>query len=329
MGRNTTLDNVKGIAILAVVFGHVLRGFRTAGLVTDSFFLRFIAAIVYGFHVQTFFIVAGFLTFKKASSLRFQFERQANLYYPYLLWSAVSWAMAYALSTKVNNPVGINDLITLPLVPIQHFWFILMLMIGTAILGFLRSRTALVIAFTSLLILGFFPVLNWYDAKNNLLFVLAGALLWTGRGLPRPHAGLGIAGFAALAAAAWLGMANGRSLSPPVWFLVQLGGCYAAYAGGCLLSRRAALSAIFGYLGRHSLAIYLVHVLTGAGARVVIQVLRPGTEPVIAIAVSLLCAVLLPLVFEWLAVRLNLARILGLRPLVRVESAKVGAIAPA
>jgi len=79
MSRNTTLDNAKGVAILAVVIGHVLRGFNAAGWIADSLPLKLTDAVLYGFHVQTFFLIAGFLTFPKAASARFQYERQINL----------------------------------------------------------------------------------------------------------------------------------------------------------------------------------------------------------------------------------------------------------
>lgn len=330
MQRNTTLDNAKGIAILAVVAGHVLRGFRQADLIPDSFALRFIDTLLYGFHVQSFFLIAGFLTFQKAASLKFQYQRQLNLYYPYLLWSAASWAIAYGLSAEVNNPVTVDALIYIPFVPIQHFWFIPMLMLGTAVLGLLRSRAMLMMACAALLIaLAFFPPLGWFDAERNLLFVLAGALIWTELGLPRPHRGLGIAGFAALAGTTWLETATAASVWPPVSFLVQLAGCYGVYVAACELSRREALGAILSYLGRHSFSIYLVHVIAGAGARVILQAVRPGIDPVIAVAISLICAVLLPLVFDWVAVRFNVARALGLRPLVTAERAAARAVAPA
>ena len=323
MSRNTTLDNAKGVAILAVVIGHVLRGFNAAGWIADSLPLKLTDAVLYGFHVQTFFLIAGFLTFPKAASARFQYERQINLYYPYLFWSVVSWAIAFALSDSVNRPVAARDLILIPVMPIQHFWFLLELMIATAVLALLRSTGMLLIAAAVLVVLWYVPVLNWFSLKYNLLFVLAGAMLRAGPGLPRPHVGLAIAAFAVLVGWAWLTTVQSLSISPLLLFPIQLGGCYACYVAADLMGRKEMLDAVFSYLGKHSLAIYLLHVFGGSGARIILGAALPGTDPILGTAIGLSCAILLPLAFEQIAVRLQFARLLGLRPLVALERREI------
>ncbi len=90
MNRLPALDNAKGIAIVAVVVFHVLRGFHSAGMIDGGIAARFADAFAYGFHVQTFFVIAGYLAWPRADKLVFQRDRQFSLYYAYLFWSIVS-----------------------------------------------------------------------------------------------------------------------------------------------------------------------------------------------------------------------------------------------
>ena len=61
MKRKYELDNLKGILIFLVVFGHLLLSFTHA----TSNLASKIVAYIYFFHMPLFLIVSGFLTHKK------------------------------------------------------------------------------------------------------------------------------------------------------------------------------------------------------------------------------------------------------------------------
>jgi fucose 4-O-acetylase-like acetyltransferase len=312
MTRLSDLDNAKGIAIAAVVIFHVLRGFQTAGLIGSNAALQFADALAYGFHVQMFFIIAGFLAFPRAGELSFQRDRQLSLYYPYLLWSAVSWAISYALASKVNSGVTIDDLLHIPFRPIEHFWFLLILMIGTALLAFLRNSIALAGAILVLTIIAIADVAHWYDIWTRLILILIGAWMRSGPGLP-PVSNLGgLAGACLLGTGCWLSLHASYPIAS-IWLLWStLGGCYACYVLAHRIVAWPGLYACMSYLGQHSMPIYLLHVCGGAGSRIILREIAPGLPVSLSFALSLVGAFAIPLIIYEVSRRLGLSRWLGL-----------------
>ncbi|WP_214624393.1 acyltransferase family protein [Sphingobium nicotianae] len=320
--RDHALDRAKGLAIFAVVLFHVTRGFVTAGLLPQTPGLRFADTLAYGWHVQTFLVIAGYLAFPRAALGRFQLRRQASLYYTYLLWSLITWLLLVPFASKVNTPLTWQDLFWIPVVPIQHFWFLLVLMAGTALLGLLRSGPLLLASAVLLLAIGHPSVFDDLGPANYSLqiyfhgvpFVLIGGWLSQSglRVVPAPWAALICA--AALALAAWGANHKGAELGPmDVPFM--LAGGYAVYVAAHYSARIPRLAAALDLLGRHSLAIYILHVIAGAGLRIILVKLAPGLNTGIAMLLSLGAAVIGPIVAELIARRLGLAVLLGLDPL--------------
>jgi fucose 4-O-acetylase-like acetyltransferase len=312
MPRDASLDIAKGIAILAVVVFHVTRGFVAADLIDNTPTLQFWDTVAYGFHIQTFFLIGAYLAWPKAGSLQFQIERQANLYYVYLFWSVSTWLVTYALNRYVNRPVTLDDLWTIPITPIAHFWFLLVLMIGTFLLMFLRSVAALLIGMAVLLGLQHVDVLMWYGVKDFSFLMLVGALLRAGPGLPKPRWYLGLAGFAVLVAYAWQ-RGSSLAVAPEFRLIAELGGCYACYVAAHAISLRPATGAVIGFLGRHSLAIYLLHVLGAAGARLIIHAIAPGLPVAITVTAAMVCGIVVPLAMERITAALGIDQLVGLR----------------
>ena len=320
--RDQALDRAKGLAILAVVLFHVTRGFVLAGLLPQTLGLQFADTFAYGWHVQTFLLIAGYLAYPRAQDGRFQLRRQASLYYTYLLWSAITWLLLMPFASQVNNPLGWQALAWMPLVPIQHFWFLLVLMVGTALLGALRS-TPLLLAVS---VLGFAlvhpfvlppPAMGDYSLRLYLhtvpFVLLGGALSQSGlRLVANPWAGLIC--IASLALVTWSATVTNVDITP-IDFPFMLAGAYAVYVAAHYAGRIAYLGEALDLLGRHSLAIYLMHVIAGAGIRIILARLVPGLPVGIAILMSLAAALVAPIVFELIVRRLGLSVLLGLDPL--------------
>jgi fucose 4-O-acetylase-like acetyltransferase len=320
--RDQGLDCTKGIAIFAVVLFHITRGFVSSGQIEPTMALRFADTFAYGFHVPVFFLIAGYLVFPKADDAQYQLRRQSWFYYGYLLWSLVTWVLTSGFSGAVNKPMGWHELLWIPVIPIQHFWFILVLMVGTALLGLLRTSTQLIAAIglfiaisygLQLGLVGPAPITSTYT--QSLPFILTGGWLRrSGMRLPvsLPAVLTALAGFTLAIAAATL---HESLLTSATAFPIILAGCYIAYAAGTYAMRSRWLGSILLMLGQHSYAIYILHVIAGAGSRILLARFLPWLDVSLAMLVSFLAALILPIIAERIARQMGLAALAGFDPL--------------
>ena len=76
------LDNLKGFTILLVVLGHCIQ-YGMPSTYQDSILYQFI----YSFHMALFFVISGFLSYKKEFSLSKAIGKRAyRLLLPYFIW---------------------------------------------------------------------------------------------------------------------------------------------------------------------------------------------------------------------------------------------------
>ena len=318
VGRDLAIDATRGIAILAVVLFHVTRGFVSADWLPRSFALTFADSLAYSFHVPTFLLIAGYLAFPRAGDARFQLQRQSWFYHAYLLWSLVSWVLVAAMSGAVNNPMNLRDLLFMPIMPIQHFWFLLTLMLGIALLYVLRTPWMLLAGCLAAVVLT--PWLHLLPAPlgatTSICMLLIGGLLRaTGT---RPVANLPMALICAVVAVMgvlWRLSATGTpELIPAARILFALSGCYVAYCCAAFAGSSRVGTAL-AYFGRHSLVIFLLHVIAGSGLRVILSKAVPGLDVTVAIVLVLAMSLAAPLIFEMMAKRVGAEALLGLRPM--------------
>jgi fucose 4-O-acetylase-like acetyltransferase len=317
MPRNPSLDNAKGIAMTAVILFHILRGMDAAGLIAYSPLLKLADNFAYGFHTQTFLFVSGLLAWQHAGSLNWQLRRQAALYHPYLLWSLITWSLSFMLAQSVNQPVTLAQLATVPILPIGHFWFLLALMAGTAVLALLRSPIALIAGLVVCILLCFTPVSAWIGAPYHLFFMLAGALLAAGPGLPTVPWPATILALAVLLGGAAMGGQNLGAMHDVRLLWVGIAGCVACIGIAQALSASRAATAGLGVIARYSMTLYLLHVLAGAGTRIVLTKLLPDLPISLVFIASLSAAFVLPLFAAIIARRLHIDGALGFSPLWR------------
>jgi fucose 4-O-acetylase-like acetyltransferase len=97
--RIAEIDIVKGLAIILVVYGHVMGGMASRGLVYLPFH-RFTYALVYSFHMPAFFFVSGMFARLGSSipSLPLLRQRAAQILWPYMLWSGIGFVILPFLS---------------------------------------------------------------------------------------------------------------------------------------------------------------------------------------------------------------------------------------
>ncbi|MBE9583771.1 acyltransferase [Mucilaginibacter sp. JRF] len=119
------VDYSKGIGIILVVYGHVLRGLNSAGMVNASFF-DISDTFVYSFHMPLFFIVSGLFfesSFRKDSN-GFMLKKAKTLLHPFIIWSLIQTMVQVVLSNYTNDKVPFSALFTCLIIPRAQFWFL-------------------------------------------------------------------------------------------------------------------------------------------------------------------------------------------------------------
>jgi len=106
MTKNTTLDVLKGMAIILVVYGHLLQ--RTMLMTGDDFFAHPVFKIIYTFHMPLFFFISGYLVARSLSRKNIPtvfMARCQGLLFPHLVWGTLAVLVLWTLSAK-QQPVN-------------------------------------------------------------------------------------------------------------------------------------------------------------------------------------------------------------------------------
>jgi fucose 4-O-acetylase-like acetyltransferase len=310
------VDAAKGIGILLVVIGHVLRGMANANLIGNTTAFHAVDFAIYSFHMPLFFFLSGLLTkFGRAPVTQLR-GLATDVVYPYFLWSAALVIMQVLTSGLSNNPVGLKAYLSILWSPISPFWFLYVLFIlrvtvlvlpspkamatlcAAAYVGslFLNPGLAQDLTYSALffglgcLVRELYP--DWIVVqKNTVAAVLVIVMAWVG----------------GLLILLWLDVSDYRAL---ICLPLTLAGIAMVLSASEGLSGRAQRFA--AYLGQRSMAIYVAHIFFTAGTRIVMdRFLHMTSEPAHLIAGTLI-GLAGPLLLYELATRLKVTRQLGL-----------------
>jgi fucose 4-O-acetylase-like acetyltransferase len=144
--RNIWIDVARGVGIILVVYGHVLRGLDSRGLIVGEW-AQVHDDVIYSFHMPLFFFLSGLLVARGLDRNRSQFliGKIPTLIFPYLLWSVIQTVLAHSFSPGTQTDVGLPALAQMHLEPIAEFWFLYALLICHIILAlFWRSKLVLI-----------------------------------------------------------------------------------------------------------------------------------------------------------------------------------------
>ena len=115
--RYYIFDNIKGILILAVVFGHFLWNYSSNHKKSLS---RKIVIFIYSFHMQVFVFISGFLTTNNAIKLS-NAIKLLILYFIFIFPFSLTLYVYFSKSNNSNNIL--NDI----LIPKYSHWYLLSL----------------------------------------------------------------------------------------------------------------------------------------------------------------------------------------------------------
>jgi polysaccharide biosynthesis protein PslL len=312
-GRDITIDVARGIAIVLVVLGHNSALAGAAPAFVDALFL---------FHVPLFFLLSGLV--QRSHPMPDALVRLARrLLLPFLIV-----ALAVGALKLLTRGGSVGSLLagiawgTGQTLPWSHLWFLPALFLAQLTTQALRllppgsarwagvCAVALVLVMTVPLAIG--PDLSAFGFRAPVglpwsldllplcvLFVCLGALLQDTPALRARVEQPLVAAVALLVFAVSLGARvdlNLREFAPPaVALLAALGGCVLALALARALTAWHPAAALFTTVGRHTLAIFLLHVslqkallgLIGVPASTSARLLAGLATAAVAIAVSL------------------------------------------
>lgn len=178
-GRDLSLDFLKGLSILMVVFFHNLQ-LNPASVADNLFMLGANAA------VPCFFLVSGTLFFARPFDMKKHIRRCIQLYLVMVVWRILYLVFYHTLGTPV--PGSLRTLLSYLLffqniegVSTSHFWFmdaLLTVMLTAPVLKYCRDTNRRLILYLMALLLLF----NQLLADGNLVLAIAARLI----GKPAP-----------------------------------------------------------------------------------------------------------------------------------------------
>jgi fucose 4-O-acetylase-like acetyltransferase len=339
--RYEWLDVARGIGIILVVIGHALGGIIDSPIGDGATGLRQAFFVIYTFHMPLFFILSGALVARRVERDRAAFGQSllVDLVWPYFLWSVIQFSVIYMVGSLANRPIDAlwPTFSALPYNPISQFWFLyaLFLLHGLAILtlpvlgrnGFLLLCLALkpiglLIALPIVLRLAFNQA-PWYGigvflaaqgiaelvvrrppmmrlvALPAAAVIMIAVVLGASRDF-MPAADMQTAAAPALAGLAW----------NPLVFPVGLLGAMAVIgiAGFAL----GPVSTLLRYLGRRSMAIFILHIMGIAGVRIIMTKIFGITDVSLILPIVVIVGIAAPVIMFEIVARFGWTRPLGL-----------------
>src|SRR5437879_3196965 len=104
--RIAWIDAAKGLAIILVVFGHVLGGVLARGWISHVAVATAVYDFIYSFHMPLFFLIAGALSIRgiRATPTRALLSRIGSIAWPYLLWGILFFVIQPLVSRFMLYP---------------------------------------------------------------------------------------------------------------------------------------------------------------------------------------------------------------------------------
>ena len=330
--RDRSVDAARGIAIVAIVLGHVERGLASAGVLALDQAVP-LDRLVYLLHLSTFAYLSGLFVrraVEREGPRRLMARRLTLFTWLYLLWTLVQGTVRVVASSLANTPVTFADVARI-WIPEGQLWFLPWLVAVTAVAAVARpwcdrQRAVLLLVVSGMLAIvvwGYDPVYVFTRGWALLLPFLVGTLV-TARG----HAAvaqrvLPMATVALVGGLVWVWIGLGTAAVPPTTGgEMRTATTVALGIAGCLAGTVAALSvaallvrtpfvAPLAAVGRRSLEIFLAHIVVAAGVRIVL--VRIGVDdPVVLLAAGTVLGVLVPMAASVVAARAGWTWLFGL-----------------
>jgi fucose 4-O-acetylase-like acetyltransferase len=301
--RLNWIDYARGMAITLVCYRHVYEGSKEAGIpVKDYHFLEYINISLYSFRMPLFFIISGLFimrSLQKRGLKQYIEGRARTILYPYFLWGMLQLTLQMFFTKYTNahpTPASYLDLFYQPRECAQ-FWYLYALFNVSVLYSFTKYFLRLSAIHNMVLGIIFFylsALIYQQDIRTGFVFDILHYYVFFSIGdfvssyfldeKKQQHFGsaknllLILIPFGA--GQTYFLLENLRHSTPKfmhvefyqpfVFFLIALTGCLFAINLSFYLQKKNALKWL-AVLGRHSLYIYVAHVIVFAFTRIVLS----------------------------------------------------------
>lgn len=337
------VDYLRGIAILLIVYRHVLIGIQRGNIAVPELMVN-ANMVFYSFRMPLFFILSGIFISKSINKrpvkelLGIKFE---NLFYPYLVWATLQITLQIALSGVTNSNRTFLDYTYILFQPsnLDQFWYLPALFNTTIIYILLKTKLRVPMAAQLILGLVLYFVSHCFESismisdwmKFYFFFALGDAIseiFFRPRAqsfLKSPVALLLMIPVFIVAQLYYLqhdlgnlALTNNAHMSRSDYLrdikdlkelalilVISLIGCLTMFMLAFRLQAWRVLRflRVFGY---HSMYIYVMHVIITAFVRLSLIVVFHITNPALILFISIIFGVTLPVVFYNRLIRNNI-----------------------
>jgi len=305
--RDAWVDYAKAIGIVLVVYGHVSRGVFNAGIPLDVPLYQLVDSIVYSFHMPLFFFLSGLFFFHslhRRGPAALAANKIDTILYPYVLWSLIQGLTEVWLAGYTNGNVSLTEVLSL-WNPRAQFWFLyaLFLVMLTAILVYRRESRLFLLGLLAVAALAYVfqaaipaALHSDYVVKNFVFFALGVWFITVKESVarrPGAWALAGVIGFVAVQYGFHVGLGLVHTDKGVASLLVAIVSILAV-ASLCIWLARTPARWVLA-LGGASMGIYLMHILAGSGARILVGRFLGVQDAMIYLLVGCLVSVLLPI----------------------------------
>ena len=304
------IDYAKGIAIILVVYRHVLIGFLRSGLDVSQYLVS-ANEVVMSFRMPLFFIISGIFierSLAKRSVQQFVRSKFNTILYPYFIWATVQVTLQVLLSPYTNANRGWIDYLYILIHPrgIDQFWFLYALFNATVLYALLSKYVSANNIHHLVLSLVFY-YLSRFVQEYGLIHDLLYYYVFLVTGTLASKFILNKDNFALLASSRfalvmlpiflltqwyWL---NTPDIDPFLFAAVALIGCFFMVNISFILHKTERVQ-ILRVVGYHSLYIYILHVLITSAIRIFAIKVGVTYTPVLLV-INITLGTFLPIVF--------------------------------
>ena len=317
--RMAWVDYLRGIAILLVVYRHVLLGLQRSDLTVPQALVS-ANMVFYSFRMPLFFILSGIFiggSILKRSLGRLIYIKFENLLYPYLIWSFIQVSLQILLARYTNADRTLRDYLLILYQPrgLDQFWY-LPALFNTTVLYLVIKVKLHPPAWTQLALGGVLYFLSpWCQAISMIsdpmefyIFFALGDTVSnlffhekTQAFLKNPYTLLGVTPVFVATQIYYLSRPQVNQIE---FLLIALIGCFSMFVLAFRL-QELRLAPFLRVLGFHSLFIYVMHVIIAAFTRVVLTRALGLHQPVLLLILGITVGVTLPVIIYNLWIKDN------------------------
>ncbi len=321
--RAPWVDFAKGVAIVLVVYKHVILGLEASHIFVPQYFTE-MSRIIYSFRMPLFFILSGVFvrrSLQKKGFLKFSGDRLKSLMYPYIIWALIYVSIQVMISNYTNSSRELIDYTYILYRPryLDHLWFFYILF-AISISYMLTYKLVkgnltliVVIAFVLYTIKPYFEQFSTAlmgkaadsleilkEIMNYFIFYSIGDIMASGLKSERfKKTFVSIPLVLFLLTFFSIGqyfLLNNDNIHRVPFAFIAISGSLFTIALGMLYGHKRIFS-VLRVIGFHSMYIFILHLMVCSGIRIIFSHLLKNTNPFLLIFLETTMGILLPIIF--------------------------------